>query len=267
MNWYDDLCEYYNITPEEAIELSTRRTGRRPSFPGSITCKPVSGKTWEELWHEKPRDTLQQKVSFYRDVGAWQAFRQCNYRKEFPYAYFYNQYCKPGNSILEYGCGVAPMINSLVENVGDNHPFHFTLVDVPGEHLEFAKWRLKKKAPKTNFEFIEITHENIIPKFSTNFDFICIMDVLEHLPNPYNVMKNIINYCNENTMLVETWVQDPAGPGESDLEEAEEEREITNKLITDNFSLIKDHGFMRIHRRISRTPTEGYLKDWLGENA
>ena len=55
MNWYDDLCEYYKVTPEEADLLGTRKTGRKPNLPGSLTCDPVSGKTFEEIWERKPR--------------------------------------------------------------------------------------------------------------------------------------------------------------------------------------------------------------------
>ena len=46
--WYSDLCEYYNVSQEEAISLSERKTGRKPNFPGSKTCKPLSGMNWEE---------------------------------------------------------------------------------------------------------------------------------------------------------------------------------------------------------------------------
>ena len=50
MNWYDDLCEYYNVTPQQALELGTRKTGRRPFFPQSVTCQnPPQGLTFEEI--------------------------------------------------------------------------------------------------------------------------------------------------------------------------------------------------------------------------
>jgi len=248
--WYQDLCEYYNVTSEEVLVLSERKKGRTPSFPGSKTCDPVSGKTWEELWHDKPRETLAQKMEFYKDIGAWQSFRQCNYRKEFPYHIFYNNFCDPGSSILEYGAGVCPMVNCLIDQTGDNHPFKFTMVEVASEHFEFGKWRLQKKAPKTEFNFIEATADKPIPEFTRNFDFVCIMDVLEHLPNPHEVIKNIYNHLNDGAVIVETWVhQGDDGPGEADLPEAEAEREITTKFISDNFNLIGGDNTIRIHQK------------------
>mgnify|MGYP003663312756 CR=1 FL=1 len=41
--WYDYLCEYYDVSPDEALELGTRSDGRKPNLPGSRTCEPISG--------------------------------------------------------------------------------------------------------------------------------------------------------------------------------------------------------------------------------
>ena len=53
MEWYTDLCEYYKVSPEEADDLGTRKKGRKPNLPGSATCEPVSGLTFEEIWKGK----------------------------------------------------------------------------------------------------------------------------------------------------------------------------------------------------------------------
>ena len=249
INWYDDLCEYYGVTQEQAIELGIRKKGRKPSFPSSKTCDSVSGKTWELLWDQKSRDTLGQKFEFYKDIGAWSTFRQVFYRKDFNYGYFFNKFCSPNSSILEYGCGVAPMANYLVERLGDDHNVKMTLVDVTSEHFEFAKWRLKKKAPNTNFKFIDITENNILPAFNDKFDFISIMDVFEHLPNPVDVLKEIYGCCNEGAILVETWIDHkPEDISEDDLLEAAEQRKDGMKYLYENFDLIEKLLPIRIWR-------------------
>ena len=46
--WSDDLCEYYGVSEEAALELGTRSSGRKPSLPGSKTCEPVSDMTFED---------------------------------------------------------------------------------------------------------------------------------------------------------------------------------------------------------------------------
>jgi SAM-dependent methyltransferase len=239
MNWWDDLCEYYNVSKEEAIELGTRKTGRKPNLPASKTCKAVSGMTMEELWDFKPRETLQEKMDFYKDIGAWQTFRQCNYRQTFNYSRMFFSHLKEGCNVLEYGCGVAPLTNCIVEKYKgcDISSMTFHLVDVGGEHLEFAKWRLKKKCPNINVKFHEITSEYSTPVFDINFDIVCIMDVFEHLPNPLEVITNITDHTNDRAFLVETWRKGAVGG--CDLQEAEDQRRDTMKFINSNYKKVK----------------------------
>jgi len=251
-DWYDDLCEYYGVTPEQAIELGTRKTGRRPNLPSSKTTQAVSGKNFEELWDMNSRDTIQQKMDFYKDIGAWQVFRQCNYRHAFNYKELFFPYLTSISSIVEYGCGVAPLTNYIIEHFAEMYDIKkmkFSLVDVVGEHLEFAEWRLKKKAPYVDFDFHEITGEYIVPNFDRNFDVICIMDVFEHLPNPYDVMVNLYNYTNDKAIIVETWIDKSHGKAHGpDLPEAEQERDKTIAFMKDKFTCLKK-GSIRIHRK------------------
>lgn len=239
MNWYDDLCEYYGVTPEEADILGTRKTGRKPNFPSSETCEPVSGKSMDEYWDSKPRNTMQEKMNFYKDIGAWLSFRQCKYRSEFNYRRSFFHRIKDGCSIVEYGCGVAPLTNYIVEkyNKSDIYNIKFHLVDVESEPLEFAKWRLKKKAPGLNIIYHDISADYPVPVFYEKFDIVCIMDVFEHLPNPYDVMKNLTESAKENAFLVETWRN--GGVGGCDLKEAENEREKTMRHINKYWKIIK----------------------------
>lgn len=250
MNWYDDLCEYYGVTPEQAIELGARSKGRKPSFPSSKTCGAISGKTWEELWEQKPRDTLGQKFEFYKDIGAWSAFRQVFYRKDFNYRYFYNKFCTPQSSVIEYGCGVAPMTNYLVERLGDNHNMRFILVDVSSEHFEFAKWRLSRKAPNSKFKFVDVTEDNVLPMLDDTFDFICIMDVFEHLPNPLDVLYSLHSRCISGGHLVETWIDHkPEDVSEDDLAVAAEQRSDGIAFLYENFDLVENLDPIRIWRK------------------
>jgi len=249
MNWYDDLCEYYGVSPSDAFLLGQRKTGRRPNLPGSKTCKPVRGMNFEELWDSNPRNTTQEKMDFYKDIGAWQVFRQCNYRNNFNYGRLFFPYLNKTSSVVEYGCGIAPLTNYIVErksSFDDLRGMKFSIVDVAGEHLEFAKWRLKKKAPDIDLEIHEITERYILPSFGRKFDVICIMDVFEHLPNPYDVMKNLCEHSNDNAVLVETWREGKAGG--PDLQEAEDQRAITIKLINDEFQRTKN-GSIRVYRK------------------
>lgn len=68
MNWYDDLCEYYNVSAEEAISLSERSLGRKPSFPGSATCEPVTGKTWVDHGDDGPGESDLEEAEAEREI-------------------------------------------------------------------------------------------------------------------------------------------------------------------------------------------------------
>jgi 2-polyprenyl-3-methyl-5-hydroxy-6-metoxy-1,4-benzoquinol methylase len=245
MAWYDDLCEYYKVTKDQAVQLSTRAPGRKPSLPGSPTTHAVSGKTFENLWDEKPRDTIQQKMDFYKDIGAWQAFRQCNYNKDIGlrYAYLFKRIVLSG-VLCEYGCGIAPITNHLIENHSPRaREMTFHLVDVPGEHLCFAKWRLKKKAPHTNIVFHEISEAQPVPDFgNVKFDFVTIMDVLEHVPNPLCIVETITEHMTTGGILVENWIRGHNADREN-LHEAEYERPMCMAYIDDNYIRLFKEGF------------------------
>ena len=227
MKWHDDLCEYYNVSPEEADLLGTRKKGRKPSLPGSETCAPVSGLTFEEIWDSKARDTSEQIFDFYKEIGK---------NKE------------PGSTvnILEYGAGVAPICIWLADNF-KNLNFNFYINDVPSEHLTFGEWRLKKR--NQNVKKFEIAPE-IFPNYGdVKFDLIYMLDVLEHMDKPFSAVEALLEYCKPNeTVLLETWVEhneQALGTG-CDLDR---EKKETVKLIKKNFSLVQT-GVLRCWRKL-----------------
>ena len=80
--WHYHLCEYYGVTPEKALELGTRSTGRKPDLPGSTTTQAVSGMTYEDIWESRERKSIEDVFQFYKDQGAWSTFRQCVRHKD-----------------------------------------------------------------------------------------------------------------------------------------------------------------------------------------
>lgn len=254
MKWHDDLCEYYNVSPEEAALLGTRKKGRKPSLPGSATCAPVSGLTFEEIWDSKTRDTSEQIFSFYKEIGSWLSFRQCKYHEHGPaynsgyqgLSYLKNK--EPGSTIniLEYGAGVAPICAWLADNF-KNLNFNFYINDVPSEHLTFGEWRLKKR--NQNVKKFEVVPD-IFPNYGdVKFDLIYMLDVLEHMDKPFSAVEALLQYCKPNeTILLETWVEhneQALGTG-CDLDR---EKEETVKLIKKNFSLVQP-GVLRCWRKL-----------------
>jgi ubiquinone/menaquinone biosynthesis C-methylase UbiE len=243
--WYEDICKYYNLTKEQAHELSARKRGRKPSLPGSKTCQPVSNMTFEELWDMKPRENSEQIFEFYKDVGSWLAIRQPRYNMNHNYntlVQILNHYNpnKSNYNLLEYGSGVGPVTRFITDNYKNS--FHFTLADVPSEPLHFARFRLTERGlkEKDNFNIIEIEPYKF-PNFDRKFDLITVCDVFEHCDAPYEALQNMLKYCHKNTIFVETWVEHP-DDGPSTGCDLDRDKEKTQKCIKENFKHVYGRG-------------------------
>ncbi|MBT3817687.1 MAG: class I SAM-dependent methyltransferase [Candidatus Magasanikbacteria bacterium] len=113
-----------------------------------------------------------------------------------PFQYFvYRKYLKKGTRILEYGCGVAPIISSLIND--KNVDFDFTIADIPQFTFHYAKWRLKQ----FGVNIIDID-PNILPKFPHSYDTIFLSEVLEHLPNPDEVIQHLTKHLVSGGHLI-----------------------------------------------------------------
>ena len=182
--WYADLVDYYRVTPAQALELGTRRRGRRPDLPGSPTCPPVSGKTWEELWNAHPRDSEEAIFAFYREIGSWSAFRQV-IRHRFRSWGFVARHLPTDGTLVEFGCGIAP-ISHWIATHEPGRPRFFFLTDVPSEHFTFGQHRLRGKAA-----FLAVpVRPGTLPELP-RCDVACILEVLEHVPDPVAVIRHV----------------------------------------------------------------------------
>jgi len=235
-NWYDDLCEYYGVTPEQAKELATRRPARRPNLPGSSTTHAVSGMTFEEIWDMRPRNTPEAIHQFYKDMGAWATFRQCYYRRNLDASPFVEG-LPDGAIFCEYGSGVAPITNWIVENVR-GRTFELTITDVPSEHLTFAKWRLTRKIEARNLPFrlqlLEVG-VNTLP-LKDEYDTITILEVFEHLYNPYEVARHLTEHLRRGGRLWENYPK--SEPCAADLKEAQQQRAAVFNHIRTHYKLM-----------------------------
>ena len=245
-DWCGDLCEYYDVDTETALQLGTRATGRKPSLPGSLTCDPVSNMTFEDIWASKPRKTVEEIFQFQRDMGAWSTFRQCVRHRDFTQLHtnVLSPFIKDGAHICEYGCGVAPFMKTLLNSMSHISPsIKISLSDVEGcEHLHFAKWRLGKQIEKNNLN-VELdvcpVAPNSLPNYSSKLDVVIIFEVLEHVFSPIETVQNLYEQMNDDAIFVENFIKHEDGEhGDGDLETAAQERPIYYKFLQENFTLI-----------------------------
>ena len=251
--WYQDLCEYYDVTPEQALVLGTRSSGRKPDLPGSATCDPVSEMTHEDIWESRERNSLQDVFDFYKDQGAWSAFRQCVRHKDLVELHlnFTAPFIGAHDHVCEYGSGAAPYMNTLLQAIDPNAALDISIADVDCEHFTFAQWRLNKLKSDRNMQNVNIhAHEVVVdalPKFHRNLDLVTIFEVLEHTPDPVAVIKNLHGQMNDECILVENFILAPdvlageefEGP---DLKSAALMRDDYLSFVSDNFDLIADQG-------------------------
>jgi len=245
--WHKYICEYYGVTESEALQLGTRSAGRKPSLPGSVSCKPVSGLTMEEIWASKPRDTIEGVYDFYVDQGAWSAFRQTVRHLELSHMrkQLMSRLVKPDSHVCEYGCGIAPFSQTLLQTVPASWNLDVSVTDVDkSEHYVYGQWVLNKIIEERGLTGATVhAHPAIphqLPKYDKNIDLFIIFEVLEHVPSPTAVLNNVIEQMSPNALLIENFVKheekhlDP-GP---DLESAIDEREEFYKVVNNNFSLL-----------------------------
>ena len=249
--WYQDLCEYYGVTPDKALELGTRSSGRKPDLPGSDTCHAVSNMTLEDIWESKDRKNIQDVFNFYKDQGAWSTFRQCVRHKDLVQLHMnlVFPHIDASSHVCEYGSGVAPYMNTLLQCVNPQAPLDVSIADVDCEHFTFAQWRLNKLKEERGLSGVNVVSHTIqvdeLPRFHKPLDLVTIFEVLEHTPDPVAVAKNIHDQMNDNAVLIENFILAPDvldapefdGP---DLRSAALLRDDYLEYVSSNFDLVSD---------------------------
>ena len=256
MEWYTDLCEYYGVSPEEALQLGTRSSGRKPSLPASATTHAVTDMTFEDIWALSERETIEDVYKFYKDQGAWSAFRQCVRHKDLKNLHLgviqgliSVGSIFDGAHICEYGSGVAPFMTTFLENLDPSSApaLLITLTDVDCEHFTFAQYRLPKIIERRGLGNIKLNFETIepssLPVFAdTNLNAVLCFEVMEHVPSPVGVVKNIQSHMASGAVYVENFVKhehstddEQDGP---DLLSARGERALYYEILGHDFELL-----------------------------
>ena len=242
------ICEYYGVSPEEALKLGTRSSGRKPNLPGSKTCKPVSDMTFEDIWDLKQRDSLEDIFEFYIDQGAWSTFRQTVRHLELEYLHniIATEICRSGMHIVEYGCGVAPFTTSVLKKARKDDSFKISLTDVEGcEHLTFGAWKLNRIIEDRSLSNVSVDVKPVtpstLPSYEGEVDVAISFEVFEHVPDPVMAVQNISKQMKSGGYFVENFIKldenhlKKSGP---DLDTASTLREEYYHFLDENFVLV-----------------------------
>ena len=247
--WCKDLCDYYNVSPENALELGTRKPNRKPALPSSLTTHAVSNMTFEEIWEKSPRRNQGEIFQFYKDQGAWSAFRQVVRHKDMSnfHLSILTNILKEDSVFCEYGCGVAPFTYSLLSNINVNTKLTVYLTDVECEHLTFGFWRNQRLIERRNLKNVVLKKVPVLPDslptYEKRLDAVTIFEVLEHVPSPISTTKNIFSQTNDGALICENFIKhDHDGKDGPDLYSAALERSAYYNFLKENFDLLGGQG-------------------------
>jgi 2-polyprenyl-3-methyl-5-hydroxy-6-metoxy-1,4-benzoquinol methylase len=157
------------------------------------------------LWERKPRSSEADYRSFYAETDYF-VLRQMYYHRNDCYHWIARTLRRAGREgdFCEYGCGVAPITAWLRPRFP---AWRYTLVDLPTPMLEFARWRFRKFP---NVELKEPGFGADLPLRRT-YDVITCLDVLEHVVNPLQVVRHVVEHLKPGGTLYLNFIEAPGG--------------------------------------------------------
>ena len=138
----------------------------------------------------------EQISGFYDDFSAAQEKTGINERLVSLYRRIKNAGLKSSSNVLELGCGVGAYTKMLAKTVKTGI---IEAVDLSPKSIEVAKKHLKSNVIHLNVADV-VTYQ---PQ-NTGFDFITLMDVIEHIPLEKHsaLFKSIASYADDTTQIL-----------------------------------------------------------------
>jgi 2-polyprenyl-3-methyl-5-hydroxy-6-metoxy-1,4-benzoquinol methylase len=109
-------------------------------------------------------------------------------------AYYYDavmqslrRFIPPGQRVLELGCGTGTILNSLQPSTGLG-------IDISPKMIQVAN----KNYPHLRFEARDV--ETLV--LNEEFDFVVMVDLVEHLSNVENTFRNLANNISDKTVVI-----------------------------------------------------------------
>jgi SAM-dependent methyltransferase len=175
------------------------------------------------LWERKPRTTEGDYRAFYAESEYW-VLRQMYYHRNSCFHFVADALRVAGRTgaFCEYGAGVAPVSAWLRPRFPD---WRYTLVDLPTPTLEFARWRFRRFP---NVEALEPGLGSDLP-LRREYDVITCLEVLEHVINPLEVARHLVEHLAPGGALFVNFVDEPGG--DENLTEAAVQRPATIEYL------------------------------------
>lgn len=147
-------------------------------------------------------------------------------------AYTLAKYIHPGSHVLEYGCGLAPITQSLIKYYPGKN-LNFTVADIPTVLLHFVQWKFRTARC---VRILPLDPGNLTP-LDAAYDVITCLTVLEHLPNALPIVKHLHHHLKPDGYFVFDYIRSE-GKG-LDTGSSLRDRDAVLNFIRQNFNVIR----------------------------
>lgn len=189
----DDLSTYYQMTPEQCVE------------------RCIHWEEWSvEEWARGDRSTLDGMREFYNSTQswsfdlAWYAYLQA-VGAMYPAAVIAARALRPpaeAPRCLDFGSGAGDL-GQLLSALG----YRVDLADVSRPLLKFARWRLERRGQQAGYLDL-----NDVSLPTDTYDAIMAKDVLVHVPNFEQSVRDLHRALRPNGLLIASFDTRPPSP-------------------------------------------------------
>jgi 2-polyprenyl-3-methyl-5-hydroxy-6-metoxy-1,4-benzoquinol methylase len=191
--------------------------------PDEALGRALRKKDHKDAWYRTRRETVAEKMAFYQEVHVY-PFRQPYNKRKGGFRWYRNLVAHVETPhILEYGCGSAVLTEYLLEKFPEAR---YTVADIPSVTLDFVKW--KKKVYGYPYEILTIGAGRDGIPLRGAYDLIVCQDVLEHTPNPLDIVQAFARHLSRGGVLVLDFLR---GSGGENLKEAQSQRDEVKRYL------------------------------------
>lgn len=194
-------------------------------------CLALDKERHKKQWFTRQRKNIKEIMGFYQEVDIY-PFRQ-PYLKRFGGFRWYLKLIRDKDhpSVLEYGCGSAVLTEWLISRF----PYcQYAVADIPSVTLDFVKW--KKLKFNYGYEILTIGPGREGIPLKRSYDLIICQDVLEHTPNPLQIVMAFVDNLSPGGILVVDFNNSPGG---ENLIAAAKQRELVKDFCKKHLFTIK----------------------------
>lgn len=143
--------------------------------------------TLHKVWNATNPDSLDALRKFYSGENPLHFYNVLEFNTWSDAQYPRVDFVKYGiQSAFDYGCGCGTTAVHLVENGIKK----IAITELSDSLRKFAIWRLKKRGVEP-----EVVAVKDFRPLSKRYDLITCIDVMEHLPNPMDMMYHFSKHC------------------------------------------------------------------------